>query len=41
MTRTEDESAHAGADGVVELRSSIYNHVWGEHATEFLAVGTR
>jgi uncharacterized protein YbjQ (UPF0145 family) len=40
MTRMEDESAHAGADGVVGVRSSIYNHVWGEHATEFLAVGT-
>ena len=40
MTRMEDESAHSGADGVVGVRSFIHNHVWGEHATEFLAIGT-
>jgi hypothetical protein len=25
---------------VVGVRSFIHNHVWGEHATEFLAIGT-
>lgn len=40
MTRMEDEAAHYGADGIVGVRAHVYNHIWGEHATEFLAVGT-
>jgi uncharacterized protein YbjQ (UPF0145 family) len=40
MTRMEDEAAHHGADGIVGVRAGVYNHIWGEHATEFLAVGT-
>jgi uncharacterized protein YbjQ (UPF0145 family) len=40
MTRMEDEAAHHGADGIVGVRAAVYNHIWGEHATEFLAIGT-
>ena len=40
MTRMEDEAAHYGADGIVGVRASLHSHVWGEHATEFLAIGT-
>ena len=40
MTRMQDEANHAGADGIVGVRALIANHVWGEHATEFLATGT-
>jgi uncharacterized protein YbjQ (UPF0145 family) len=40
MTRMEDEAAHHGADGIVGVRANVYNHIWGEHATEFLAIGT-
>jgi uncharacterized protein YbjQ (UPF0145 family) len=40
MTRMEDEAAHHGADGIVGVRAGVYNHIWGEHATEFLAIGT-
>jgi uncharacterized protein YbjQ (UPF0145 family) len=40
MTRMEDEAAHYGADGIVGVRANVYNHIWGEHATEFLSVGT-
>jgi uncharacterized protein YbjQ (UPF0145 family) len=36
----EDEAAHHGADGIVGVRAGVYNHIWGEHATEFLAIGT-
>lgn len=40
MTRMEDEAAHYGADGIVGVRAEVHTHVWGEHAAEFLAVGT-
>lgn len=40
MTRMEDEATHYGADGIVGVRSFVQSHVWGEHATEFLAIGT-
>jgi uncharacterized protein YbjQ (UPF0145 family) len=40
MTRMEDEAQHAGADGIVGVRAHIWNHIWGEHATEFFAIGT-
>lgn len=40
MTRMDDEAAHHGADGIVGVRAAVYNHIWGEHATEFLAIGT-
>jgi uncharacterized protein YbjQ (UPF0145 family) len=40
MARMEDEAAHYGADGIVGVRGGVHNHIWGEHATEFLAIGT-
>lgn len=32
--------AEAGASGIVGVTVEVKNHVWGEHATEFLAIGT-
>jgi hypothetical protein len=29
-----------GKPGIVGVNVTVYNHVWGEHATEFLATGT-
>jgi uncharacterized protein YbjQ (UPF0145 family) len=40
LTRMQDEAAGAQASGVVGVGVQVSNHVWGEHATEFLAVGT-
>jgi len=34
-----EADAH-GAHGLVGVRAGVSNHVWGEHATEFLALGT-
>jgi hypothetical protein len=34
------EAAQAGATGIVGVTVEVKNHVWGEHATEFLATGT-
>jgi hypothetical protein len=34
------ETTEAQANGVVGVTVNVYNHVWGEHATEFLATGT-
>ena len=34
------EATEAKASGIVGVSVSVYNHVWGEHATEFLATGT-
>ena len=31
---------NAGATGIVGVSVEVHNHVWGEHATEFLATGT-
>jgi len=28
------------ASGIVGVSVGVFNHVWGEHATEFLATGT-
>src|SRR6202050_3846805 len=36
LSRMQAEATTAQATGVV----GVYNHVWGEHATEFLATGT-
>jgi L-fuconolactonase len=33
-------SAQAQASGIVGVTVEVKNHVWGEHATEFLATGT-
>jgi hypothetical protein len=34
------EGAQAAASGIVGVNVAVSNHVWGEHATEFLATGT-
>lgn len=40
MQRMQFEAERFGAHGVVGVRVTVKNHVWGEHATEFLAIGT-
>jgi uncharacterized protein YbjQ (UPF0145 family) len=40
MSRMQAEAERAQATGVVGVRLTTANHVWGEHAVEFLALGT-
>jgi uncharacterized protein YbjQ (UPF0145 family) len=40
LTRMQAEAAQAQATGIVGVTVDVKNHVWGEHATEFLATGT-
>src|ERR1700683_2191627 len=40
LSRMQAEAAQAQASGIVGVSVDIANHVWGEHATEFLATGT-
>jgi uncharacterized protein YbjQ (UPF0145 family) len=40
LMRMQVEAAAAQASGVVGVTVTVSNHVWGEHATEFLATGT-
>jgi uncharacterized protein YbjQ (UPF0145 family) len=40
LARMQAEATDARAAGVVGVNVAVYNHVWGEHATEFLATGT-
>jgi uncharacterized protein YbjQ (UPF0145 family) len=40
LTRMQAEAAEARASGIVGVTVEVKNHVWGEHATEFLATGT-
>jgi uncharacterized protein YbjQ (UPF0145 family) len=40
LSRMQAEATEAKASGIVGVSVSVYNHVWGEHATEFLATGT-
>jgi uncharacterized protein YbjQ (UPF0145 family) len=40
LDRMQAEAAQAGASGIVGVNVAVNNHVWGEHATEFLATGT-
>jgi uncharacterized protein YbjQ (UPF0145 family) len=40
LSRMQAEAAEAKATGIVGVNVAVYNHVWGEHATEFLATGT-
>jgi uncharacterized protein YbjQ (UPF0145 family) len=40
LTRMQAEAAQARASGIVGVTVEVKNHVWGEHATEFLATGT-
>jgi uncharacterized protein YbjQ (UPF0145 family) len=40
LTRMQAEATQAGASGIVGVDVGVHNHVWGEHATEFIATGT-
>jgi uncharacterized protein YbjQ (UPF0145 family) len=40
LIRMQSEAAQAGSSGIVGVDVGVFNHVWGEHATEFLATGT-
>jgi uncharacterized protein YbjQ (UPF0145 family) len=40
LSRMQAEAAQAHAGGIVGVNVAVSNHVWGEHATEFLATGT-
>lgn len=40
MKRMQDEGRRSGGTGMVGVSLTHANHVWGEHAIEFLAVGT-
>jgi len=40
LARMQAEAAAAQSSGVVGVTVEVKNHVWGEHATEFLATGT-
>src|ERR1700677_4905933 len=40
LARMQAEASGAKASGIVGVNVAVSNHVWGEHATEFLATGT-
>jgi uncharacterized protein YbjQ (UPF0145 family) len=40
LARMQAEATQARASGIVGVSVAVSNHVWGEHATEFLATGT-
>lgn len=40
LGRMQTEAERLGSTGIVGVRIQHMNHVWGEHAIEFLAVGT-
>jgi uncharacterized protein YbjQ (UPF0145 family) len=40
MARMQAEAERDGAEGIVGVRVTEENHIWGEHAIEFLALGT-
>jgi uncharacterized protein YbjQ (UPF0145 family) len=40
LARMQAESEAARASGIVGVTVEVKNHVWGSHATEFLATGT-
>jgi len=40
LTRMQAEAAQVRSSGIVGVTVDVKNHVWGEHATEFLATGT-
>ena len=40
LSRMQAEATGAKASGIVGVNVAVSNHVWGEHATEFLATGT-
>jgi uncharacterized protein YbjQ (UPF0145 family) len=40
LARMQAEATQARSSGIVGVTVAVSNHVWGEHATEFLATGT-
>ena len=40
LARMQAEADAARASGIVGVTVEVTNHVWGAHATEFLATGT-
>ena len=40
LARMQAEATQASSSGIVGVTVAVNNHVWGEHATEFLATGT-
>jgi uncharacterized protein YbjQ (UPF0145 family) len=40
LVRMQSEAQESGSSGIVGVNVAVHNHVWGEHATEFLATGT-
>jgi uncharacterized protein YbjQ (UPF0145 family) len=40
LARMQAEATEAQSSGIVGVSVTVSNHVWGEHATEFLATGT-
>jgi uncharacterized protein YbjQ (UPF0145 family) len=40
LSRMQAEAVQSGSSGIVGVAVTVSNHVWGEHATEFLATGT-
>jgi uncharacterized protein YbjQ (UPF0145 family) len=40
LARMQVEATDAKSSGIVGVNVAVSNHVWGEHATEFLATGT-
>jgi len=40
LARMQAEATEAQSSGIVGVSVAVSNHVWGEHATEFLATGT-
>jgi uncharacterized protein YbjQ (UPF0145 family) len=40
LARMQAEAEAAQSSGIVGVTVEVKNHVWGEHATEFLATGT-
>jgi uncharacterized protein YbjQ (UPF0145 family) len=40
LARMQSEASAAKSSGIVGVSVAVSNHVWGEHATEFLATGT-
>ncbi len=40
LARMQAEATQVQASGIVGVGVQVANHVWGEHATEFLATGT-
>jgi uncharacterized protein YbjQ (UPF0145 family) len=40
LSRMQAEATEARSSGIVGVTVDVKNHVWGQHATEFLATGT-